>query len=92
MRTILFTALLFLLASSAAYPWGSQGHAAIGLVAERRLTPEARRHIESILGNDDLAWTLAYQGPHRLAHLGRHVLFVMDKKPLANGRVKLFFI
>jgi hypothetical protein len=44
------------------------------------------------LGNDDLAGTLAYQGPHRLAHLGRHVLFVMDKKPLANGRVKLFFI
>jgi S1/P1 Nuclease len=38
-----------------AYPWGAQGHAAIGLVAEQRLTPSTRAHVERILGNDDLA-------------------------------------
>jgi len=54
-RTILALALLTLLASPSAYPWGAQGHAAIGLLAEQRLSPEARRNIERILGNDNLA-------------------------------------
>ena len=55
MRALWSFALLGLLTSSTAYPWGAQGHAAIGLVAEQRLTPDTRRHIERILGNDDLA-------------------------------------
>jgi hypothetical protein len=55
MRKFLSIALIALLTSSTAYPWGAQGHAAIGLVAEQRLTPESRRRIERILGNSDLA-------------------------------------
>jgi len=55
MRMFPPVALCALLTCSTAYPWGAQGHAAIGLVAEQRLTPDARRNIERILGNADLA-------------------------------------
>ena len=51
----LFAALFAVAAACPAYPWDGQGHAAIGLVAEQRLNAEARRHIEKILGNCDLA-------------------------------------
>ena len=46
MRIFLLLSLVALLTSTTAYPWGAQGHAAIGLVAEQRLTPDTRRHIE----------------------------------------------
>ena len=52
---ILPIAVLALATASTAYPWGAQGHAAIGLVAEQRLSPVADRNIRRILGNDDLA-------------------------------------
>jgi hypothetical protein len=55
MRRSLAALLAALLFSSTAYPWGAQGHAAIGLVAQQRLSPSAREHVERILGNDDLA-------------------------------------
>jgi hypothetical protein len=38
-----------------AYPWGAQGHQAIGEAARSMLTPAARIEIQKILGNDDLA-------------------------------------
>ena len=38
-----------------AFPWGAQGHQAVGEVARKLLTPAARASITAILGNDDLA-------------------------------------
>jgi hypothetical protein len=55
MKTSLPIVLIALLTATTAYPWGAQGHAAVGFVAEQRLTPSARRHVEQILGNSDLA-------------------------------------
>jgi hypothetical protein len=55
MKTFLSIVLLTLLTASTGYPWGAQGHAAVGLVAEQRLNSSARRHIERILGDSDLA-------------------------------------
>lgn len=55
MRKTLVVIVLGALAAAPAYPWGAEGHAAIGLVAEERLTPEAKAQVQRILGNDDLA-------------------------------------
>lgn len=55
MRRFLLGLAAALFITPAAYPWGSEGHAAIGLLAEQRLTPAARDHVRQILGNDDLA-------------------------------------
>lgn len=46
---------LMVLSAAPAHPWGGEGHAAVGLVAEQRLKPETQRHVEAILGNTDLA-------------------------------------
>jgi hypothetical protein len=40
---------------SHAYPWSAQGHRALSEVARQLLTPEAKKSVEQILGNDDLA-------------------------------------
>lgn len=63
-------ALFALLGSTTAYSWDAQGHAAIGLVAERRLTPDARRHIERIMGNADLAAIASWMDELRSATRG----------------------
>jgi S1/P1 Nuclease len=47
-----FVALFFM---TPAYPWGAEGHQAIGEAARAILTPEARIEIQKILGDDDLA-------------------------------------
>jgi S1/P1 Nuclease len=70
MRTFLSAFLLALLTSTTAYPWGAEGHAAIGLIAEQRLTPEARAHIEHILGNDNLAAIASWMDDLRGASRG----------------------
>ncbi len=70
MKTLLSLALLGLLTASTAYPWGAEGHAAIGLVAERRLNPVARRRIKRILGNDDLAAIASWMDELRSASSG----------------------
>ena len=46
--------LCYCLLISKAFPWGAQGHQAVGEVARQLLTPEAKAAIEKILGNDDL--------------------------------------
>lgn len=53
-----------------ARPWGAEGHAAIGLVAEQNLSPEARRHVEQILGNADLAAIASWMDELRAASGG----------------------
>jgi S1/P1 nuclease len=55
MRRSLAVFCAALLISSPAYPWGAQGHAAIGLVAQQRLSASAREHVKVVLGNDNLA-------------------------------------
>jgi hypothetical protein len=37
------------------YPWGAEGHQAIGEVARTMLSSKARGEIQKLLGNDDLA-------------------------------------
>ena len=53
-RRILPALLLALAAASPAYPWGKEGHAAIGTVAAQNMSADARAHVVKILGNDDL--------------------------------------
>lgn len=67
MRTALASLLLAFLSAVPAYPWGAEGHAAIGLIAEQRLSPEARAHVEHILGNDDLAGIASWMDELRAA-------------------------
>jgi hypothetical protein len=38
-----------------AYPWGTEGHRAVGLVATQNLSESARAHVVKILGSDDLS-------------------------------------
>ena len=47
--------LCFFLLIQRAFPWGAQGHQAIGEVARKLLTPAAKVSITAILGDDDLA-------------------------------------
>jgi S1/P1 Nuclease len=47
-----FVALFF---PTPAYPWGAEGHQAIGEAARTMLTPETRAEIQKLLGDDDLA-------------------------------------
>jgi hypothetical protein len=42
--------LALLLAPSPAFAWGKLGHRAVAILAERRLTPQARKKMEDILG------------------------------------------
>jgi hypothetical protein len=87
MRRSLPAFLLILLTALPAYPWGAQGHAAIGLVAEQRLTPETRRQIERILGNADLAGIASWMDDLRGAAKGFGPLAA---DPVARQLVQLF--
>ncbi|HXQ80721.1 MAG TPA: S1/P1 nuclease [Opitutaceae bacterium] len=53
-RTCIALALALAFAAPA-FPWGVEGHRALALLAEQRLSAEARSHVVKILGNDDLA-------------------------------------
>ena len=46
--------LCFFILTQRAFPWGAQGHQAVGEVARHLLTPAAKASITEILGNDDL--------------------------------------
>ena len=52
---LLLSFLCFFTLIERAFPWGAQGHQAVGEVARHLLTPAARASITAILGNDDLA-------------------------------------
>jgi S1/P1 Nuclease len=55
MRILIVVWFLALFFAPPAYPWGAEGHQAIGEAARAMLTPEARIEIQKILGDDDLA-------------------------------------
>jgi len=46
---------MLLLASSIASPWGAIGHRIVGRIAEQHLSPEARQHLQALLGPESLA-------------------------------------
>jgi hypothetical protein len=46
--------LCFFILIQRAFPWGAQGHHAVGEVARHLLTPAAKASITEILGDDDL--------------------------------------
>lgn len=55
MKNKLFLTGLCLFVSLSAMAWGQIGHRVVGKVAENYLTPEARKSIQAILGNESLA-------------------------------------
>ena len=46
---------IFNFISASSFAWGPEGHRIVGDIAETRLTPTARLHVEKLLGNHDLA-------------------------------------
>ena len=55
MRTLVIVWFAALFFTTPAYPWGAEGHQAIGEAARTMLTSEARTGIQRVLGEDDLA-------------------------------------
>ena len=47
--------LLIILINSSAHSWGATGHRAVGLIAERNLTPAAKKKLQKILAGESLA-------------------------------------
>jgi len=54
-KKMLFTCLIWVLASDAAFSWGLLGHRIVGEIAGRHLSAKAKREIKKILGNETLA-------------------------------------
>jgi hypothetical protein len=48
--------------------WDAEGHAAVALVAEKHLTPEARSQVVKILGSDDIASIASWMDQVRAAY------------------------
>ncbi|HEY1848430.1 MAG TPA: S1/P1 nuclease [Opitutaceae bacterium] len=57
-----------LLLSARALAWDAQGHAAVGLVAEKYLNPEAQKQVAAILGTDSLDSVASWMDQLRAAH------------------------
>jgi len=53
--SIVLGILLMFLVGHRAFPWGAEGHQAVGELAQGLLTSTARQKVIAILGNDDLA-------------------------------------
>jgi hypothetical protein len=51
-----------------AHAWDAEGHAAVALVAEHNLTPEARAHVVKLLGSDDIASIASWMDQVRAAY------------------------
>jgi S1/P1 Nuclease len=54
MKKITFV-LLFTLAASTAFAWGSNGHRIIGEIADRHISKKSKKNIQAILGNESIA-------------------------------------
>src|SRR6185437_16951518 len=54
-REKLVVIALALVLSNLAFAWGDLGHQAVGEIAERNLTPEAKKMVQSILGVEPMA-------------------------------------
>ena len=55
MRKLIACFLLLIFTSSQLLAWGPKGHQIVGDIAKAHLTDTARRNIQQLLGNDDLA-------------------------------------
>jgi S1/P1 Nuclease len=55
MRILIIVWFVAIFFTTPAYPWGAEGHQAIGEAARTMLTPKARIEIQKLLGDDDLA-------------------------------------
>ena len=63
------SALTIALACAApALAWNAEGHAAVGLVAQQNLTPDARKQVIKVLGSDDLASIASWMDQLRSAY------------------------
>jgi hypothetical protein len=60
--------MLALACAAPARAWNAEGHAAVALVAEQNLTPEARRQVIKILGSDDMASIASWMDQLRAAY------------------------
>lgn len=87
MKRLLPLLALGLITAAPAYPWGNEGHAAVGLVAQQRLTPETQRHLEAILGNTDLEGIASWMDDLRGAAKGYGKLAA---DPVARELVKRY--
>jgi hypothetical protein len=59
---------LALACAAPALAWNAEGHAAVGLVAQQNLTPDARKQVIKILGSDDLASIASWMDQLRSAY------------------------
>ena len=55
MKVLFIISSVAILFTTSGYPWGAEGHQAIGEAARTMLTANARSKIQQLLGNDDLA-------------------------------------
>ncbi|MEB2364009.1 MAG: S1/P1 nuclease [Bryobacteraceae bacterium] len=53
-RLILWWIVPLLLLAGPAQPWGAKGHRVVAMVASERLSPEARRAVQDLLGSESL--------------------------------------
>lgn len=53
-KTILAVGIIGLFMPSHAQAWGDEGHRVVALIAESRLTPAARQHVQHLLGGTDV--------------------------------------
>lgn len=67
-RSAIAASLLALGFAAPAFPWGAEGHRALAMVADQNLSMEARRHVEAILGGDDLASIAVWMDDLRSAY------------------------
>ena len=65
------------------YPWGAEGHQAIGEVARTMLSSKARGEIQKLLGNDDLASIAVWLDDVR--NLAHHHSGPLKNDPEAKG-------
>jgi hypothetical protein len=70
MNPIILAVLLLLASVESALAWGSEGHAIIAEIAQRRLTPQAAKRVERVLGRG-----------HSLASVASWADDVRDKRP-----------
>jgi nuclease S1 len=69
MKRVVACLLLFLLMPSQFFGWGQEGHRVVGAVGEAHLTQNAKRNIQSLIGNKSLASIATWaDSPERTQH------------------------
>lgn len=68
MKKLIALFLLTVFTVTQALAWGPRGHALVADIAEARLTPAARKNIQALLGNDNLASIASWADQVRKDH------------------------